>query len=210
MKHETDVTVILDRSGSMETIASDVIGGFNQLLSDQQRQPGECRLTVVQFDDRYEVVYANRPMVDAPLLTPQTFEPRGTTALLDAIGRTIEETGKRFTALPESERPDRVLMVIITDGLENASRRYSRAKIFDMISRQRDVYKWTFLFIAANQDAIEEGGKVGIAPQFSRNFVPTAAGVHEAAASLSEAVSNYRNTGKAKLSGGGRPRKKVH
>src|SRR6476620_7328202 len=129
MKNETDVTVILDRSGSMEAIASDVIGGFNQFLAEQQRHPGDCRLTLVQFDDRYEVLYLARPIADAARLTADTFEPRGSTALLDAIGRTIDATGARLAALPEAERPNRVLLAIVTDGQENASVHYTRDRV---------------------------------------------------------------------------------
>jgi Mg-chelatase subunit ChlD len=134
MKHSADITVVLDRSGSMASIASDVVGGFNHFVTDQQVQPGECRLTLVQFDHECEVVYAGRPIAEAPSLTAETFEPRGTTALLDAIGRTIDATGERLRALPEPDRPDRVLLVVITDGLENASIDYNRSRVFDMIS----------------------------------------------------------------------------
>jgi hypothetical protein len=126
MKDETDVTVILDRSGSMEAIQSDVIGGFNRFLRDQQHESGECRLTLVQFDDQYDVVYTARSIADAPRLMDHTFQPRGSTALLDAIGRTIDATGARLAALSESNRPDRVMLVIVTDGLENASTEYTR------------------------------------------------------------------------------------
>ena len=188
MKHKTDVTVILDRSGSMEAIASDVIGGFNQFLTDQQRQPGECRLTLVQFDDQYEVVYLARPIADASRLTAKTFEPRGSTALLDAIGRTIDTTGARLAALPEEERPNRVLLVIITDGEENASVDYTRDRVFNMISSQQDVYGWSFLFLAANQDAIAEAATVGIAAQQSLNFAATGAGIRAASLAMSDAV----------------------
>ena len=97
MKHETDVTVILDRSGSMEAIASDVIGGFNRFLMDQQHEPGDCRLTLVEFDNEYEVVYASKPIREAAPLTGDTFQPRGTTALLDAIGRTIDANRGPFS-----------------------------------------------------------------------------------------------------------------
>ena len=108
-RHATDVTVILDRSGSMEPIASDVIGGFNGFLAEQQRQPGDCCLTLIQFDDQCEVVFAARPVTQAPRLTEDTFQPRGCTALRDAIGRTIDGTGARLAALSEDERPDRVM-----------------------------------------------------------------------------------------------------
>ncbi|MEO8260853.1 MAG: vWA domain-containing protein [Acidobacteriota bacterium] len=209
MKHETDVTVILDRSGSMETIASDVIGGFNQFLTDQQRQDGDCRLTLVQFDDRYEVVYLARPIAGASRLTAETFEPRGSTALLDGIGRTIDETGARLAAMPEPERPDRVLLVIITDGAENASVVYTRERVFGLISSQRDVYGWSFLFLAANQDAIAEAATVGIGAQQSMNFAATGAGIRAAAQSMSAAVSSLRATGTAALAGPAR-KKKVH
>ena len=209
MKHETDVTVILDRSGSMEAIASDVIGGFNQFLTKQRRQRGDCRLTLVQFDDEYEVAYLARPIADASRLTAKTFEPRGSTALLDAIGRTIVTTGARLAALPEADRPNRVLLVIITDGEENASVEYTRDQVFTMISSQQDVYGWSFLFLAANQDAISEAAKVGIGAQQSLNFAATGAGIRAASLSMSDAVSSFRSTGNAALSCNSR-KKKVH
>ena len=209
MKPETDITVILDRSGSMEAIASDAIGGFNSFLAEQQRLPGACRLTLVQFDDRYEVVYAGRPIADAPRLTGDTFQPRGSTALLDAIGRTIESTGARLAASPEAERPDRVLLVIVTDGLENASTDYTRERVFTLISTQQDVYQWSFLFLAANQDAIAEGEKIGIGAQHSMNFAATGAGIRTASLSMSDAVSSLRSGGSAALTSGS-GKKKVH
>ena len=211
MKRATDVTVILDRSGSMEAIASDVIGGFNRFLADQSGQPGECNLTLVQFDDKYEVVYVEQPIGEAPRLTEATFLPRGCTALLDAIGRTIDSTGLRLAALPEDERPQRVLLVIITDGLENASTDFTSERVFSMISTQQDVYQWSFLFLAANQDAIAEAAKVGIGAQQSLNFAATRAGVAEASLSLSEAVSTLRASGEAGFTNAATSRKrKVH
>jgi hypothetical protein len=140
VKRATDVTVILDRSGSMEAIASDVIGGFDRFLADQSGQPGECNLTLVQFDDRYEVVYGVQPIEKAPRLTSTTFQPRGSTALLDAIGRTIDATGARLAEMPEEGCPDRILIVIITDGLDNASTDFTPERVFSMISTQQDVY----------------------------------------------------------------------
>jgi hypothetical protein len=212
MKHEADITVILDRSGSMESIASDVVGGFNRFVTDQRGQPGECRLTLVQFDHEYQVVYAGRLIAEAPLLTPDTFKPRGTTALLDAIGRTIEATGDRLRALPEADRPDRVLLVVTTDGLENASTDYTRARVFEMISTHRDVYRWKFLFMAANQDAIQEGGQIGIAPQSAMNFEADGASYRVASLAMSRAVSEFRQTGEAEFSSpaAGKAKKRPH
>ena len=125
MKNETDITVILDKSGSMESIASASIGGCNKFLTEQQRQSGEFRLTRIKFDQRHEVVYAGRPIAEVPRVTTEKFEPRGGTDLLDAIGWTMYSTGERLAALPETDRPDRVLIVIVTDGLENSSSDYS-------------------------------------------------------------------------------------
>ena len=210
MKQETDVTVILDRSGSMQKIASDAIGGFNEFLAEQERQAGDCRLTLIQFDNQYEVVYAAQPIAQAPRLTEDTFQPRGSTALLDAIGRTIDRTGRRLAALSEDERPDRVMLVIITDGLENASSDFTREQIFGMISRQRDVFNWSFLFLAANQDAIAEGAKMGIGAQQSLDFSATGAGVREAARSMSRAVSSLRGSGTAALSTPAAKTQKIH
>ena len=210
MKNATDVTVIVDRSGSMEDIASDVIGGFNGFLADQQRQPGHCSLTLIQFDDQYEIVYAAQPIAEASRLTQDTFQPRGSTALLDAIGRTINTTGARLAALSEDERPDRVILAIVTDGLENASTDFTRERVFSMISTQQDVFKWSFLFLAANQDAIAEGARVGIAAQQSLNFAATGAGVRAASRSMSDAVSSLRTSGKAEFPTPVARKKKVH
>jgi len=210
VKQECDVTVILDRSGSMDAIASDVVGGFNSFLARQLREPGECRLTLVQFDEQYEVLYAGVPLADVPKLTVKTYQPRGSTALLDAVGRTIDANGRRFNELQESARPDRVLMVIITDGLENASTDYTREQIFKMISTQQDVYHWSFLFLAANQDAIAEGARLGIGAQQSMDFAPTGSGVREGSLRVSRAVSAFRATGKVTDHSTGKAAKKVH
>jgi uncharacterized protein YegL len=193
MTDATDVTVILDRSGSMESIATDVIGAFNTFIAEQQREPGECRLSLVQFNDEYEVAYADVPMADAPRLTPETFLPRGTTALLDAVGRTIDTTGRRLAALAEEVRPGRVLVAIITDGLENASTDYTRAKVLALIERQQTEYHWSFLFLAANQDAIKEGTALGVKALDNVNFKATKDGIYDAAEKLSASVSAYRS-----------------
>lgn len=165
----TYIAEVLDRSGSMASIADKTRDGHNEFIRAQKALPGECGYLLTQFDHEFETVY-DGPIKDAPELTALTYVPRGSTALLDAIGNTIMGLGTKLNALPEDQRPERVVFVIITDGEENTSMRYSRKEIFDMITHQRTAYNWQFLFLGANQDAIQEGHKMGIPMQGSVNF----------------------------------------
>ncbi len=172
----TDITVILDRSGSMASIADDVVGGLNTFLQEQQKAKGEATFTLVQFDDEYEVVHAGVPMADVPLLAPSDFQPRGSTALLDAVGRTIVELDRRLAGAPPERRPARVIVVVQTDGFENASREFTREKVFALIQERekatprKDAPVWEFVFLAANQDAIAEGGQMGFTADKAVDF----------------------------------------
>lgn len=156
----TDITLVVDRSGSMQSIQSDAEGGINHFIERQQQEPGAAMLTLVQFDTDYEFVHQGVPIQQVP---SYRLLPRGATALLDAVGRGISETGSRLAAIPESERPGLVIFVIVTDGLENSSREFSRDQIRQMIDHQQSTYNWQFTFLAANQDAFAEGGTLGIA-----------------------------------------------
>ena len=167
---KTDITVILDKSGSMEARRTDAIGGFNALVDDQKVQPGVAALSLVQFDTSYEVSFTEKAVVDVPALTMETYRPSGGTALLDAMGKTIDATGKRLAAMPEASRPGKVIVVVITDGEENSSREYTYPRLNEMICHQRDVYKWEFMFVGTNQDAIASASKVGIDPQNALTF----------------------------------------
>lgn len=155
----TDITFVVDRSGSMQSIREDAEGGVNSFIREQQEQPGEANLTLVQFDTRYDFVFRGIPVQKAH---PYVLKPRGSTALLDAVGRAIIETGDRLRAMDESQRPGLVVFVIVTDGQENSSREFSREKIREMIEHQQNVYNWKFTFLAANQDAFAEGRQLGI------------------------------------------------
>jgi hypothetical protein len=188
----TDITIILDRSGSMESVAGDTIGGFNRFVQDQKGGHGDAALTLVQFDDRYETVYAGVPIERAQALTAETFVPRGSTALLDAIGRTIDETGRRLAAIREPDRPEQVIMVIITDGYENASRHYPSHRISEMIAHQSDVYNWQFVYIGANQDAIATAAAMGVDAGSALTYAPSAAGTEQAFASISRRTALKR------------------
>jgi hypothetical protein len=158
----TDVTLVVDRSGSMEQIRSDAQGGINAFVADQAKLPGECRITLVQFDDKYEIVHSG---ILASQWPEYHLSPRGSTALLDAVGRAIIETGNRISAMPEDQRPGLVICVISTDGMENASREFTYKKVSEMISHQQTVYNWQFTFLAANQDAFGQAMDLGLSDE---------------------------------------------
>jgi hypothetical protein len=192
---KTDISIILDRSGSMTSIAGDITGGFNQFLADQRKLDGQAIVSLFQFDHEYETVYAGIDLRDAPDLNAENYVPRGSTGLYDAIGRTVVATGSRLAALPEDQRPERVLVLIITDGLENSSREFYSDKIAEMVSHQRDKYNWEFMFIGANQDAVLSAKNLEIPTAGAVNFVANTAGVQAMYASVTRSVSNYRQSG---------------
>jgi hypothetical protein len=181
------ITAVLDRSGSMTTIRADMEGGFDAFVESQRIVPGKCDLTLVQFDTVYEVVYASKPIADVP---PLKLVPRGATALLDALGRAITETGEQLAAKEEDERPGKVIFVIITDGLENSSQEFNRHDINAMVTRQIDQYGWTFVYLGANQDAIAVASSIGI-PKHSTMTYDTAH-VGAAYGSTQAVVTNTR------------------
>lgn len=197
MKDKTDITIILDRSGSMQSVKTDTIGGFNSFLEEQQKVSGEASLSLVQFDDQYETVYTDKDINSAAQLTEATFQPRGMTALYDAIGRTINATGQRLANLPEAERPNKVLFVIMTDGFENSSQEFKAARISEMINHQRNLYKWEFMFIGANQDAVLSAQEMGIPTQAALTYTANAAGTVAAFGSMAEKVALYRQSSNA-------------
>ncbi len=153
------IQAIIDRSGSMQSIKEDAEGGFNAFIDEQAKLPGQCRVSLAQFDDRYEVVYTDLAITEVPQLV---ISPRGSTAMLDAIGRTINELGERLAKLPEDERPGTVIVGIVTDGQENSSHEFDYAMVKKLITQQEEVYSWTFMYMGADQDAIEQGSKMGI------------------------------------------------
>lgn len=184
----TDITVVLDRSGSMEAVAKDTKGGFDAFVGEQKKAAGDVALTLVQFDTEYEFVHRGKPINQVP---PLEFIPRGGTALLDAVGKAITETGERLKAMSEAERPARVVFVIITDGEENSSKEYKRDQVLELIRRQTDAYKWQFVFLGANQDAIHEAAGIGIPAIHAMNYMPTGQSVGVAFAATAKNIRNY-------------------
>lgn len=186
----TDITIVLDRSGSMSAVANDTIGGFNQFLKEQQIPRGDtCLLSLMQFDTEYEYVHKAVPVANVPPLSHLTFQPRGATALNDAIGKTIAETRARV-----SDDKTRCLFVIITDGEENSSREYTGEQIKQLIKTQGALPNWDFIFIGANQDAFMTGvmryGMAGIGKTLTASA--GAAGMSASFASASSYVSRGR------------------
>lgn len=168
-KDFTDITLVVDRSGSMEAIRQDAMGGVNRFILDQAEKPGDAVLTLVQFDTEYEFVHRAVPIKSVP---PYVLTPRGGTALLDAVGRAINETGERLANMPEANRPGLVVFVVMTDGEENSSKEFSKTQIKEKISHQQDKYGWQFVFLGANQDAFAEAGAMGMQAQAAANFTP--------------------------------------
>ena len=190
----TDITLLLDRTGSMQVVRGETITAVNTFIEEQKKVPGEANFTLVQFDsqDPFEVIQRAVPIREARPLTAETYVPRAWTPLLDAIGRTINDAGARLGAIAEADRPGKVVLAIITDGLENASREFSRAKILEMITHQREAYKWQIVFLGANQDAIQEGASFGIPKDAALTYGATPAGVQAAYASLNQNMASYR------------------
>jgi hypothetical protein len=188
----TDINIVLDRSGSMQSIKADTIGGFNAFLEQQKVTPGEATITLAQFDDVYEVVYRAIPLPQAPELNGETFVPRSATALLDAIGRTINETGTRLSKLREADRPSQVIFVILTDGEENSSVEFTAQHINQMIRHQRDVYKWEFIFLGANQDAITTASELGMSGGQALTYAASPQGTQAAFKAVARNVARFR------------------
>jgi uncharacterized protein YegL len=192
MKNSTYITIVLDRSGSMESIAKQTITGFNTFLKAQQKIEGNAQITLVQFDHEYQPVYEAIDIQRAPFLNRDTYIPRGMTALLDAIGETIKTTRNRIGSLPENERPDKVIFVVITDGHENNSRLYSRRDVFKKIIKMEKKHNWDFVFLGANQDAIAEAGHLGVKAHKAMTFAADESGTNAMFVDLSRNIAECR------------------
>ncbi len=158
----TEIVFILDRSGSMSGLEADTIGGFNSLIKKQRKEPGEALVSTVLFDDTCDVIHDRVPMEKVAKLTEDTYFVRGCTALLDAVGGAIHHIGNIHKYARDEDRPEKTLFIITTDGMENASRRYTYKKVKQMVERQKARYGWEFLFLGANMDAIAVAGNIGI------------------------------------------------
>lgn len=191
-KHLTELVFILDRSGSMAGLEDDTIGGFNAMIEKQKGEPGEAIVSTVLFDNESVVIHDRVDIQDTQPMTRKEYYVRGCTALLDAVGGAIHHIGSVHKYAQEEDCPEKTLFVITTDGMENASRRYSYDRLKAMIERQKEKYGWEFLFLGANIDAAAEAARFGIAPDRAANYHADSMGTEVIYETVSEAICQVR------------------
>jgi uncharacterized protein YegL len=188
----TELVFILDRSGSMSGLESDTIGGYNAMLEKQKKEQGEAVITTVLFDDKYELLHDRINLRGIEPITEKEYYVRGTTALLDAVGRTISKIVNVHKHTTEDERAENVMFVITTDGMENASREYSYEKVRRMIEHQKSKHGWEFIFLGANIDAVDTAERFGIGQDRAVNYNADSDGTLLNYEVISETVSCLR------------------
>lgn len=194
-KNLTELVFILDKSGSMSGLEKDTIGGFNSMLEKQKSVDGECRITTVLFDNNYTLLHDRIDIRAVSPMTSKEYFVGGCTALLDAIGITINKLAVVQKNTAEDYRADKVMFVIITDGEENSSREYSADKVRQMIEQEKEKYGWEFIFLGANIDAVQTAGHFGISADRAVDYVPDSKGTKLNFEAMAETVACYRATG---------------
>lgn len=191
-KNLTELVFILDRSGSMAGLEADTIGGFNAMIDKQRAEEGEAYVSTVLFDNESVVIHDRVPLDKVPKLTNRDYYVRGCTALLDAVGGAIHHIGNVHKYAREEDRPEKTLFVITTDGMENASRRFTYDRLKAMIERQKERYGWEFLFLGANIDAAREAARFGISEDRAANYHADSEGTNVIYETVSEAITQVR------------------
>ena len=189
----TERVFILDRSGSMSGLESDTIGGFNAMIEKQKKEEGSAYVSTVLFDDRTEVIHDRLPLENVPKLTEKDYFVRGCTALLDAVGSAIHHIGNIHKYARPEDVPEKTIFVITTDGMENASSRWTYEELKRTIERQQEQYGWEFLFLGANIDAAREAGRMGIAPDRAVNYNCDSEGIARNYEGVNCAVTSIRS-----------------
>lgn len=193
--NSTELVFILDKSGSMCGLESDTIGGFNSMLEKQRAVDGPCRITTVLFDHTYTLLHDRVDIQAVRPMTRREYCVGGSTALLDAIGTTVQKLVAVQRNTAEGYRAGKVMFVIITDGMENASREYTADQVRSLIRQEREQYGWEFLFLGANIDAVQTASRFGIAPDRAADYVPDSAGTRLNYEAMAETVAGFRRTG---------------
>lgn len=189
----THISLVLDKSGSMRTILGDTIGGFNTFLVGQKETAKEGdTFSLLQFSTTQEYTYKLAHIQDVQELNDKNFKPSGGTALLDAVADAIRDLGKHFASIEENQRPSKVIFVILTDGGENSSERTTRGALNELITEHTKVWKWEFIFLGANQDAIQEAATFGIHARSSMTFGANKRGVSSTYESLTRSINTFK------------------
>ena len=191
-KDLTELVFILDRSGSMAGLEEDTVGGFNAMIEKQKAEPGEAFVSTVLFDNVSQVIHDRVPLEKLAPMTRKEYYVRGCTALLDAVGSAIHHIGNVHKYAREEDRPAKTLFVITTDGMENASHRYTYERVTEMIRRQQEKYGWEFLFLGANIDAAKEAARFGIHADHAANYHADSQGTGVIYETVSEAICQVR------------------
>ena len=194
----TELVMILDRSGSMGGLESDTIGGFNGMIEKQKKEEGEALVSVVLFDDRMDVIYDRVDIRKIEPMTDKQYYVRGTTALLDAVGRAVHHIKNVHKYIREEDVPEKTIFVITTDGLENASREYSYDAVKKLIEQQKEEKNWEFMFLGANIDAVKEAGRIGISASRAARYNADSAGTAKNFVVVEEAIGMARRAPSAK------------
>lgn len=194
----TELVIILDRSGSMSGLEKDTIGGFNSMIQRQKQEQGEALVTVVLFDDRDEVLYDRVDIGKVEPMTEQQYYVRGCTALLDAVGGAIHHIAHVHKYAREEDVPEKTLFIITTDGMENASQRYTYDKVKRMLEHEKEKYHWEFMFLGANIDAVDVAGRFGVAPDRAVRYENDPEGVNLNYEVMSDVISYARSAGSPK------------
>lgn len=189
----THITMVIDKSGSMENLQKDTIGGFNSFIKDQKTQPGKATITLVQFSTDYTITYSGVDIKDAPELTEKNYVPGGGTALLDALHKAIQETKEFINSMPEDEQPGRVVIVTITDGEENSSHEIKKEDLKKLVSDSESSMAWRFVFMGANIDSFSSSHSLGMtSANNSLDYSASSGGVRTSYHLLSSGMANIR------------------
>lgn len=189
---KTEMVFILDKSGSMSGLEEDTIGGYNSMLKKQQKEEGDAIVTTVLFDNNYEIIHDRTDLKEIKALTEKEYFVGGSTSLLDAIGKTINKIIRATRNTKKEYQADKVMFVIITDGMENSSEEYSYEKIKAMVEKQKERYKWEFVFLGANIDAISTAAKFGIGEDRATNYNADSLGTDLSYEVVSELIVDMR------------------
>jgi uncharacterized protein YegL len=198
----TEIVVVLDKSGSMDSIRKDTIGGFNAFLKSQKEEEGEATITLILFDTTYNVIYQSIPIQSAAELTEKTYIPNGGTSLYDSLGISLKMTKNRIESLPEEERPSKVIFAVLTDGEENSSRilnkegqrKYTKDKIFEKIKKLQEESNYIFLYLGANQDAMQVGTGLGFMANNTVSYEANVRGMTASMDSVNKYTKSYRKS----------------